>query len=167
LLESDANIILTTSGVSVGKFDYLKEIYSELGVKEIFWRAYIKPWKPIYFGKYYDGQKVKLIFGLPGNPVSCMVNFDVYIKPNIMMKYGLSEQIRIQAKLLNDIKKRDAKRHFVRASFVRENCEYFVTSQLSQSSGNLTGFSRSNCLIELEEDIRNPVKGETVECILI
>jgi molybdopterin molybdotransferase len=167
LLASDAEIILTTGGVSVGKFDYLKDIYSELGVKEIFWRAYIKPGKPIYFGKYYDGQRVKIIFGLPGNPVSCMVNFDVYIKPNIMMKYGLSEQIRIQAKLLNDIKKRDAKRHFVRASILQENSEYFVTSQLSQSSGNLAGFSKSNCLIELEEDIRNPAKGETVECILI
>ena len=167
LIDSDADIILTTGGVSVGKFDYLKEIYSELGVKEVFWRANIKPGKPIYFGKFDNGQKVKLIFGLPGNPVSCMVNFDIYLKPNIIMKYGMPKQVRVRAKLLNNIIKRDAKRHYVRACFERKKSEYFVTSQLSQSSGNIAGYSKSNCLIELTEDIRNPVNGEIVECILI
>ncbi len=167
MLDSDADIIMTTGGVSVGKYDYLKDIFKELGVEEIFWRAYIKPGKPAYFGKYKNKGKTKLVFGLPGNPVSCMVNFDVYIKPNIIRKYGMPSQVIIQAILMNDIKKNDGKRHFVRGKIENDLTQYFVTSQVSQSSGNLAKFSAADCLIILEEEVRNPKKGEQVKCILI
>lgn len=167
MLESEADIIITTGGVSVGKFDYVKKIFAELGVEEIFWRANIKPGKPIYFGKTANKEKTKLVFGLPGNPVSCMVNFDIFIKPNINEKFGATQQIRVKAELLNDIRKIDGKRHFVRGHIRRENGVYFISSQLSQSSGNLVGFNKSNCLIELDEDTRNLKRGEIVECILI
>jgi len=167
IMESDIDIIITTGGVSVGKYDYVREIFNELGVEEIFWRANIKPGKPAFFGKNTNGEKIKLIFGLPGNPVSCMVNFDVYIKPNISARFGLNQQTRIKATLVNDIRKKDSKRHFVRGEINHINGNYSVTSQLSQSSGNLVQFSSSNCLIELSEEVRNPQKGALVECILI
>ncbi len=167
MLNSDADIIITTGGVSVGKFDYVKNIYAELGIEEIFWRAYIKPGKPAFFGKFSSGKKTKLVFGLPGNPVSCMVNFDVYIKPNIIKKFGMKPQVRIFAKLMNDIRKKDGKRHFVRGKIIREDGKYFFTSHLSQSSGDLSGFSSSNCLVEVKEDTLNPRKGDVVECILM
>jgi len=167
LMESDADIIITTGGVSVGKYDYVKKIFTKLGVEEIFWRANIKPGKPIFFGKFSSGEKTQLVFGLPGNPVSCLVNFDIFIKPNIIDKFGMAQQIRLKAELLNDVKKNDGKRHFVRGLIKRENGNYFISSQLSQSSGNLVGFNKSNCLIELAEDIRNPKRGDIVECILI
>jgi len=81
-------------------------------------------------------------FGLPGNPVSCMVNFDVYIRPNIITKYGLAETEYISAKLENDIRKNDKKRHFIRGNIRIDNSgKYLVTSKNSQSSGNLVGFS--------------------------
>ena len=167
LLESDADIIITTGGVSVGKFDYVKEIFEELGVEEIFWRSNIKPGKPIFFGKHLKGSKTQLVFGLPGNPVSCLVNYDVFVKPNTITKYGMDKQIRVKAELKNDVRKNDGKKHFVRGRINRENDKYLVTSNFSQSSGNLVGFSQSNCLIELVEDVRNPLKGDIVECILI
>jgi len=167
MFESDADVILTTGGVSVGKYDFVKDIFMELGVKEIFWRAYIKPGKPAFFGKFQKEGRTKLVFGLPGNPVSCLVNFEVYIKPNIIEKYGMPMQLRLRAELLNDVRKKDGKRHFVRAELMRKKNKYFVTSHVSQSSGNLAGFGRANCLIELDEDIRNPKKGDKVECILM
>jgi len=168
ILSSENDILITTGGVSVGKFDYLKDVCAELGVKEIFWRAFIKPGKPAYFGKYEKNDKSILIFGLPGNPVSCMVNFDVYIRPNIISKYYLSEIEFIPAKLENDIRKNDKKRQFIRGNIRKDiNGMYAVTSNISQSSGNLVGFSSSNCLIIIEEEKLSPKKGEVVKCMMI
>lgn len=165
-LNSGIDVLITTGSVSVGKFDYLRDIFTELGVVEIFWRAYIKPGKPAYLGKYANGSKTILVFGLPGNPVSCMVNFDVYICPNIIKKYGLPETEIVTAELENDIRKNDKKRHFIRGNIRKDvDGNYFVTSKLSQSSGNLVGFSSSNCLIIVNEDTLNPRKGDIVECI--
>ncbi len=65
-LKSDTDILITTGGVSVGKYDYLKDVFNESGIETIFWRVNIKPGKPLFFGKYVKGDKTKLIFGLPG-----------------------------------------------------------------------------------------------------
>jgi molybdopterin biosynthesis enzyme len=95
-----------------------------------------------------------------------MVNFDVYIRPNVIKKYGLPQTEVVSAKLENDLRKNDKKRHFIRGNISKDvNGNYFVTSKPSQSSGNLVGFSSSNCLINVEEESLNPKKGAIVECI--
>jgi len=165
MLESDADIILTTGGVSVGEYDYLKAIFFELGVEQIFWRAYIKPGKPTYFGVYVKSGKMKLVFGLPGNPVSSQVNFKVYIKENIRRLYGIEPTNIVKAELLNDLKKKDKKRHFMKGLLTKERNKFFVTTMLSQSSGNLVEMGKANCLIIVEEERLNPKKGGGVECI--
>ncbi|MHB1686223.1 MAG: molybdopterin molybdotransferase MoeA [Ignavibacteriaceae bacterium] len=165
ILKSGIDILLTTGGVSVGEYDFLKTIFNELGVKEIFWQAYIKPGKPMYFGSFDSLGKKKLIFGLPGNPVSSHVNFIVYIKENVKKLFGIKPNETIKAELTNDLKKKDKKRHFMKGFLERRGENYFVSSVLSQSSGNLVELSKSNCLIEIEEDYLNPEKGEMVNCI--
>ena len=165
MLESDADIIITTGGVSVGEYDYLKEIFSALGVNQIFWRAYIKPGKPAFFGVYKKDHKIKLVFGLPGNPVSSQVNFKVYIKENIRRLYGMNPTQTVKAELLNDLRKKDKKRHFMKGYLSKENDKFYVTSTVSQSSGNLVEMSKANCLIVIKEETLNPKKGEVVECI--
>ncbi len=165
MLNSDADIIITTGGVSVGEYDYLKIIFSELGVEQIFWRAYIKPGKPAFFGSYKQKDKLKLVFGLPGNPVSSQVNFKVYIKENIKRLYGMNPMGTVKAELLNDLRKKDKKRHFMKGLLSKENDKYYVTSTISQSSGNLVEMSKANCLIIVEEERLHPGKGEIVECI--
>lgn len=165
MLDSDADIILTTGGVSVGEYDYLKTIFLELGVAQIFWRAYIKPGKPAYFGVHKKNDKMKLIFGLPGNPVSSQVNFKVYIKENIRRLYGMNPTETVKAELINDLRKKDKKRHFMKGLLTKVNDKYYVTSTISQSSGNLVEMSKANCLIIVKEEQLNPKKGEFVECI--
>jgi len=165
ILSSDAEIVLTTGGVSVGEYDYLKTIFSELGVEQIFWRAYIKPGKPAYFGIHKKYDKIKLIFGLPGNPVSSQVNFKIYIKENTKRLYGMDSTIVVKAELLNDLRKKDKKRHFMKGLLTKENNKYYATSTITQSSGNLVEMSKANCLIIVEEERLHPKKGETVECI--
>lgn len=166
-LEMDIDLLITTGGVSVGKYDFLKEIFEEEGVVEKFWKVNIKPGKPIYFGVYEKGGKKIFVFGLPGNPVSSLVNFYIFIKPAIEFLFKQKGINSITAVLQNDLKKKDGKKHFARGILYEENFEWKVTSKFSQSSGNLVEMSHANCLIILEEEQRNPAKGEKVECILI
>ncbi|MCH7827757.1 MAG: molybdopterin molybdotransferase MoeA [Bacteroidetes bacterium] len=165
ILNSDIDILLTTGGVSVGEYDYLKDIFEELGVKKIFWRANIKPGKPCYFGIFTRNDKLKLVFGLPGNPVSSQVNFKVYIKENINNLFGNQNTEQIKAELLNDLRKKDKKRHFMKGVLKKEKDKYFITSKFSQSSGNMVELSKANCLIVIEEEHLDPKKGEIVNCI--
>ena len=165
ILNSDIDILLTTGGVSVGEYDYLKDVFEELGVKKIFWRAFIKPGKPCYFGIFEDTNKTKLVFGLPGNPVSSQVNFKVYVKENINNLFGIQNIGQVKAELLNDLRKKDKKKHFMKGILKKEKDKYFVTSKFSQSSGNMVELSKANCLIVIEEEHLNPKRGESVNCI--
>lgn len=165
--EMKIDMLITTGGVSVGKYDFLKDIFEEEGVKEKFWKVNIKPGKPIYFGVYEKDVKKNLVFGLPGNPVSALVNFYVFIKPAIDYIFHQKHISSITTVLQDDLKKKDSKRHFSRGILYEENGEWKVTSKFSQSSGNLVEMSRANCLIEIEEERRNPIKGEKVKCILM
>lgn len=166
-LDLGIDFLITTGGVSVGKYDFLKEVFEEQGVKEKFWKVNIKPGKPIYFGVYEKDERKIIVFGLPGNPVSSLVNFYVFIKPAIEFLFRQNEMKSISATLQNDLKKKDHKRHFSRGILFEENGEWKVTSEFSQSSGNLVEMSKANCLIEIEEETLNPKKGERVKCILI
>ncbi len=165
--ESDLDIFLTTGGVSVGKFDYLKEIYEELGVDIKFWQVYVKPGKPALFGTYKNNDKTILVFGLPGNPVSCLVNFILFVKQNILRYFNNEDQNHVQAVLEDDLKKEDKKRHFMRGFLTYNEGAYYVKKVGSQSSGNIAQMAMSNCLIVVEEERFNPAKGELVKCIMI
>jgi molybdopterin molybdotransferase len=167
-LNSNIDILITTGGVSVGKFDYVKDIFEELGVEIKFWRANIKPGKPIVFGTFNSGGHSKLVFGLPGNPVSSLVNFEIFIRENIIKLYNQPKREYIEAVLQNDLKKTDNKRHFMRGVLTKTtDGTYEVSSKFSQSSGSLVEMSKANCLIVIEEETINPAKGKVVKCMMI
>jgi molybdopterin molybdotransferase len=168
-LDSDTDILITSGGVSVGKYDYLKDVFNEAGVETIFWRVNIKPGKPLFFGKYVEGNRTKLVFGLPGNPVSSLVSFTLFIKPAVQKYYGHEDYNYHMAKLETPIKKKDSKRNFVRGRLRYDSKinKFFVSVTGSQSSGNLAGLSYANCLIVVPEDKTDPETGEDVECIMI
>jgi len=167
-LKQNIDILITTGGVSVGKYDLMQEIFFEIGIEKKFWRANIKPGKPIFFGVIKRLDKSTLIFGLPGNPVSCFVNFLIFIRNNIEKFYRVETSHQVKAELQNDLKKKDNKRHFMRGIVSQnKNGKWIVTSDFTQSSGNLVETSRANCLIVVEENRTNPKKGEMVECILM
>ena len=167
-LNSNIDILITTGGVSVGKFDFVKDVFEELGVEIKFWRANIKPGKPIVFGTFNSGGHLKLVFGLPGNPVSSLVNFEIFIRENIIKLYNQPEQEYIEAVLQNNLKKTDTKRHFMRGVLSKtNNGTHEVSSEFSQSSGSLVEMSKANCLIVIEEETINPLKGKAVKCMMI
>ena len=167
-LNSDIDILITTGGVSVGKFDYVKDVFEELGVEIKFWKANIRPGKPIVFGTFTSGGHSKLVFGLPGNPVSSLVNLEIFIRENIIKLYHQPKRKYIEAVLQNNLKKTDTKRHFMRGILTKtDGGTYEVSSKFSQSSGALIEMSKANCLMIIEEETINPQKGTTVKCMMI
>ncbi|MGA7838610.1 MAG: gephyrin-like molybdotransferase Glp, partial [Ignavibacteriaceae bacterium] len=167
-LNSDNNILITTGGVSVGKYDYVKSIMEELGININFWKANIKPGKPIIFGTYNNGSGIKFVFGLPGNPVSCIVNFLIFIKNNILHLLGVEKDDLFIAELTEDLKKKDGKKHFMRGMFSKNIEGNILVKRVGlQSSGNLAEMGKANCLIIFDEEKRELKTGEKVFCIPI
>ena len=80
----DSDVLVTSGGVSVGPHDLVRRIESELGVEEVFWRVAVKPGKPISFGV----RGSTLVFGLPGNPVSSLVGFELFVRPAVLALQG-------------------------------------------------------------------------------
>ena len=87
-LEQD--VVLTSGGVSVGEFDFVKQVQEELGVERRFWGVKTKPGKPLAFGVRGD----TLVFGIPGNPVASMVSFELYIRPAVLALQGRRDLYR-------------------------------------------------------------------------
>jgi molybdopterin molybdotransferase len=83
----EADVLVTTGGVSVGVYDLVRAAEAELGVEEIFWRVAMQPGKPVAFG--VRGRT--LVFGLPGNPVSSLVGFELFVRPALLALQGLAE----------------------------------------------------------------------------
>jgi molybdopterin molybdotransferase len=83
----EADVLVTTGGVSVGPHDLVRRIGAELGVEEVFWRVAVKPGKPLWFGVRGD----TLVFGLPGNPVSVLVSFELFVRPAVLALQGATE----------------------------------------------------------------------------
>jgi molybdopterin molybdotransferase len=84
----DCDVLVTTGGVSMGKYDLVGEALERVGVEKVFHKVAIKPGKPVWFGVLGE----KLVFGLPGNPVSCWVGQEVFVKPALAKLSGLSEE---------------------------------------------------------------------------
>jgi molybdopterin molybdotransferase len=169
ILQSDIDILLTTGGVSVGKYDYLKEILADRGVEEIFWKVNIKPGKPLYFGKYDKSTSSKYIFGIPGNPVSAYVTYLVFVQQSLDQIFGISNFETVNAVLKSNLKKKDGKRHFSRGniSWDAGNVRYVVKDVGSISSGNMASLNYANCLMIFEEDKNFAAIGEEIACIRI
>jgi molybdopterin molybdotransferase len=168
-LDSDIDFFITTGGVSVGKYDFIKDVLLELGMEEKFWRVNIKPGKPVLFGTFNKNNKTKMIYGLPGNPVSSFVTFNIFVKNNIDKYFNFDNNNKIIAELTLDLKKKDSKRHFSRGILTYdENAgKYYVSDAGSVSSGNMASLSNANCLIIIEENRTFPKNGEMIKCIKI
>jgi molybdopterin molybdotransferase len=166
-LNSNIDIFITSGGVSEGKYDFLPEIYKELGVTLKFHKVNIKPGKPILFGVYSLRNKKILIFGLPGNPVSCFINYILFIKNIFMELYTRDSGNKVKAELELSIAKKDNKTHFLRGVLIEREGINYVIPERNQSSANALGLSKANVLIKFPGEIKKFKKGSLVSCIKI
>jgi len=159
------NILITTGGVSMGKYDFVKEVMKEIGIDIRIESISMKPGKPLVFGVKGD----RLFMGLPGNPVSTMISFLQFVRPVILKMMGAekTDKPMVQALMLNDIKKKPGRMHFVRGYFHMKDGRFNVASTGPQGSGILSSMSEANCLIILPGDTADVRSGDTVTIQLI
>lgn len=154
------DIVIIAGGVSVGERDYVKEVLNSLGVVTDFWKVNVKPGKPFLFGKHADGT---LVFGLPGNPVSAFVTFNIFALPAIRKRLGLAVRAQdagigsVTGPALEDMQNKGDRPHYLRGISSSKG----IALSGTQQSHAVFGLSKANCLIRLkpEEQI---AKGETV-----
>jgi molybdopterin molybdotransferase len=109
----EADIFVTSGGVSVGPHDLVRRIEAELGVEEVFWGVSVKPGKPISFGV----REGRLVFGLPGNPVSVLVGFELFVRPAVLAMQGVGDpRPRFErARLAGELERNPGRDELVRA----------------------------------------------------
>lgn len=157
---TEADVVITSGGVSVGDADYVKEMLAELGEVN-FWKIAMKPGRPLAFGKINKA----LFFGLPGNPVSVMVTFYQFVQPALKKMAGENVQPTpmMQVQTESKIRKRPGRFEFQRGIlFEDEQGELKVRTTGQQGSGILRSMSVANCFILLDEACDGIEAGTTV-----
>src|SRR3989440_215200 len=150
---------------SVGDHDHLKPVLSELGTID-FWAIAIRPGRPLAFGELKDGDRRVPIFGLPGNTVSALLTFEIFVRPALLRMQGRAHVARPRAKarLLEPADKVASLRVFARG--VHDPDAGTVRLTGPQGSGILRSMSLANCLIDLPVGPSRFEAGETVDVIL-
>ena len=157
------DVIITSGGVSVGEADYSKSVFEAVGDIN-FWKIAMKPGRPLAFGKIGD----KLYFGLPGNPVSVMTTFYIFVQPALKKMNGENPQTiyKIKATTLNNLRKRPGRTEFQRGILsLSSDGDLQVSSTGAQGSGILSSVSKADCFIVLAEDTSKVSAGDTVTVI--
>jgi molybdopterin molybdotransferase len=161
-----ADLLCSSGGVSVGDFDFVKEAFETVGVSMEFWKVAMKPGKPLAYGRTAAGTPV---FGLPGNPVSSMVSFELFARPALRSMQGASVVARptTAVTIQHDYAKKPGRAHFVRATVTRTPEGLVATTKAKQGSGMLTSMVGVDVLIEVPVDRGDISAGETLSAIVL
>ena len=163
---SNADVILTSGGVSVGEADFMKQLLEKLG-QVLFWKIAMKPGRPLAYGKVGNAH----YFGLPGNPVAVMVTFYQFVREAMLVLMGQPEPKAIpllKAVSAADIKKLAGRTEFQRGVlYLDDDGDWKVKPVGNQSSGVLRSMSEANCFIVLDESVGNVAAGTTVQVQLL
>ncbi|MDO9085730.1 MAG: molybdopterin molybdotransferase MoeA [Anaerolineaceae bacterium] len=152
------DLIVSTAGVSVGVYDYIRDVILEDGSLN-FWRVNIRPGKPLTFGEY----KSVPYFGLPGNPVSAFVSALIFIKPYINQLLGLSEEIILNSAILKEDLESDGRESYLRAKIDHQEGTYFAKLASHQGSGNIFSLVYANALLIIPAGVKSVPKGKPVK----
>lgn len=172
-----SDVIITLGGVSMGDRDYVKVSLEEKGVRTVFWKVAIKPGKPVYFAVAPGG---KFIFGLPGNPVSALVTFELFVKPALKILQGEKSAAPhvVSARLQAALKKKAGRLDFVRANLAANDSSpseqdqtwkppYLATPTRGQDSHMLTGLVKADALIHFAQELEYAPEGAEVKAQIL
>ncbi len=157
-----SDIVITTGGVSVGDADYIKSALRKVG-KVNFWKIAIKPGRPLAHGKI----KNALFFGLPGNPVSAAVTFQIFIIPAIrkILQMPHSSKLTMKAQVKSALSKKKGRIEYKRGLLEQKDGINTVNTTGLQGSNILSSLSKANCYIRLSSETEKIKKGDIVEVI--
>jgi molybdopterin molybdotransferase len=166
----DADMLVTSAGVSRGDFDVVKDVLAREGSID-FWTVRMRPGKPLAFGAFTapDGRRVPHL-GLPGNPVSSMVSFELFGRPAIFTMLGRSDWERpvIRATTRDRVVNADGRRFYGRCVVTHgEDGRYYANLTGPQGSGILTSMSAANALTIIPEDVRAAEPGDEIDVMML
>jgi len=160
-----ADVLITSGGVSVGSFDYVRECLATFGFQARFWTVAMRPGSPTTFGMVGHIP----VFSLPGNPVASMVTFELFVRPALLHMTGRRELFRprLDAMLQDTVEKRRGVRALLRGVLRQGDGPATVTTTGPQGSGILRSMSLANCLIDIPEETERLQPGDTVQVICL
>ncbi len=162
-IQEDVDLILSSAGVSVGAFDFVKEVIESNGTLD-FWRVNMRPGKPLAFGKYSDKQFI----GLPGNPVSAFVGFEVFVLPVLERLGGQLGSSRRRIKVRSELEiESDGRESYLRAKLHEENGVQIARLTGHQGSGNLLSLVQADALLIIPAGVKCVPAGQDVEALLL
>lgn len=157
----EADVVMTSGGVSMGVHDYVRVAAREIGVEEVFWKVAMKPGKPFYFGL----RDSRPLFGLPGNPVSSMMSFEQLVRPVLRRLQGAlhCERPVLQGRLTQALHAEVGRLEFVRArAVVGEDGVLQVTPLAGQGSGVLSTLAAANAFVPVAPELGSLAAGTPV-----
>ncbi len=159
---TDFDFVITSGGASVGDHDLVKQVFAEIGEIK-FWKAKIKPGKPIAFGRV--GSRAHF-FALPGNPVSSLVTFKLFVEPAIVAwHHGAPHMTQLPAVAASDFRRHPGRTEFLRARLATEGGKLMATALHGQGSHMLGPIRETNGFIRVEADSAGFRQGESVIAI--
>lgn len=162
-LAESADAVITIGAVSMGDYDCVRPAVEKLG-EVIFWKLAIRPGSPFLFGRL----KGKPFFGLPGNPTSAMVTFEMLARPALMRMMGKTHRPTVVRAISEaDIHDREGRRSFIRGSCAQNGERLKAKPVGAQGSGLHKPMAQANCLIVIPEDVTDIKNGDEVEVILL
>lgn len=168
LAAAQADVVISSGGVSVGEADHTKAIMKQLG-DVAFWRIAMRPGRPMAVGRLQQEGRSALLFGLPGNPVAVMVTFLAFVRPALLRLMGArqTQPLRVPALSQEAVRKKPGRTEFQRGIASRAlDGSLQVRSTGSQGSGVLRSMAEANCLIRLDHEQGNLAVGDRVELLL-
>ena len=166
IFKSKTDIIITSGAVSAGKFDFIPKVIYKFKLSHSFKNILIRPGKPILFAKFKD--KPKVIFGLPGNPISTAACFRFFVFPYIQNILGLNPEKPIKAKLKNSFTKKKKFTRFIKSKlFTTKDGKLKVEILRGQESYRIKSFVKSNIWCLLPNGKSKFKKGDMVDCFFL
>jgi len=165
----EADMVVTSAGVSRGYYDVVKEVLAEEGEID-FWTVAMKPGKPLAFGCFWRGERRVPHLGLPGNPVSALLTFELFGRPALMKMMGKRDwsRPRIRAIAEERIDTRTSDRvFFARCVVTQRDGRYYARLTGPQGSGILTSMARANAVTAIPPQKRIVEPGEEIEVIML
>jgi len=158
------DLLLLTGGVSMGRYDLVEQVLAELGAEFFFTGAQIQPGRPVVFGRVQE----RYFFGLPGNPISTMVTFELFARPLLEASAGMAarELSFVHARLKSEIKTKTGLRRFLPGLLSGEFEQAEVELAGWHGSGDVAAMARSNCYIVIPPDRERIAAGEWVAILM-
>jgi molybdopterin molybdotransferase len=155
----EADVVITTGGVSVGEADFVKQLMARLG-EVLFWKIAMRPGRPMAFGRIQDA----FLFGLPGNPVAVMVTFYQFVRDALLYMSGRQDGAMplLKAAAAENLRKVPGRTEYQRGIVFKEQDQWKVRTTGQQGSGVLRSMSEANCFIVLEHERGAVRAGELV-----